>query len=399
VHSLRNLYRIGVGPSSSHTLGPAAAAQRIRERQPTAVRWEVTLFGSLAATGRGHGTDRAIIAALAPQPVTFTWQPDIELPFHPNAMEFTALADGNRVLETWRVYSVGGGALREEGEADITPVYPLSTMAALLAWTVAKREPLWRYVEACEDDDIFTYLGTCWKAMCECARRGLMQDGELPGGLRLKRRSRALFERAGKIRAMRVAAYAIAIMEENAAGQEVVTAPTCGACGIVPAVLIQLQKDGMLTERTILEALATAGLVGNLVKHNASISGAEVGCQGEVGTACAMAAAAATQILGGTPQQIEHAAEMALEHHLGLTCDPILGLVQMPCIERNGFAATRALDCAELAMCSEGEHRISFDEVVVALRETGRDLHRKYRETGTGGLAVLRPDTVWLMGS
>jgi L-serine dehydratase len=272
-------------------------------------------------------------------------------------------------------------------------------MAGLLAWSASSGKPLWEYVLACEDAAIGEHLDSCWQAMRRCLARGLEAHGELPGGLRLARRARAMLARAHGVRAVTVSAYALAVMEENAAGGEVVTAPTCGACGVVPAVLARLQGDLLAPDRDIRLALATAGLVGNLVKHNASISGAEIGCQGEVGTACAMAAAAATQLLGGTPPQIEHAAEMALEHHLGLTCDPVLGLVQMPCIERNAFAATRALDCAELALCSEGQHRISFDEVVVAMKNTGRDMHRKYRETGEGGLAALRPDPAWLMGS
>jgi L-serine dehydratase len=328
-----------------------------------------------------------------------TWHPDVDPPFHPNGMDFTAFDVNKNILGTWRIYSVGGGALKEEGEAEDAPVYTLTNMASILAWARQQNKGFPDLVRDCEGEAVFAHLAECWDAMRRCAQRGLAVDGILPGGLKLARRGRALFERSGKVRALRVAAHALAIMEENAAGGEMVTAPTCGACGIVPAVLIQLQGDLMCTDDVILDALATAGIIGNLVKHNASISGAEIGCQGEVGTACAMAAGAAAQLLGGTPAQIEHAAEMALEHHLGLTCDPVLGLVQMPCIERNGFAATRALDCAEIALCSNGEHRIAFDEVVAAMKATGHDLHRKYRETGTGGLAALRPDAVWMMGS
>ena len=399
MRSLRDLYRIGAGPSSSHTLGPSRAAARFRGRFPQAVRFRVDLLGSLAATGRGHGTDRALERALAPLPVEIVWHPDTDPPFHPNGMDFTALAEDGTTLGTWRVYSVGGGALREEGEAEDPPVYPQGTMAEILAWTQSTGRPISDLAREVEGDALFAHLADCWSAMRACAERGLAAEGVLPGGLRLRRRGRALMERAAGERARRVAAMALAVMEENAAGGEVVTAPTCGACGIVPAVLLQLQGDLLCDDATIHAALATAGLIGNLVKHNASISGAEVGCQGEVGTACAMAAGAATELLGGNPRQVEHAAEMALEHHLGLTCDPVLGLVQMPCIERNGFAATRALDCAEIALCGDGEHRISFDEVVSALKATGKDMHRKYRETGTGGLAALRPDAVWMMGS
>jgi L-serine dehydratase len=250
-----------------------------------------------------------------------------------------------------------------------------------------------------EGEALRAHLAACWTAMRAAVARGLEADGELPGGLRLRRRARAMLARSRGVRAVTVAAFALATMEENAAGGTVVTAPTCGACGVVPAVLLRLQGDLLAPDARILDALATAGLIGGLVKRNASISGAEVGCQGEVGTACAMAAAAAAELLGGSPPQVEHAAEMALEHHLGLTCDPVLGLVQMPCIERNAFAATRALDCAELALCSDGRHRIGFDEVVAAMLATGRDMHRKYRETGEGGLAALRAEPAWLMGS
>jgi len=399
MQSLRELYRIGIGPSSSHTMGPALAARQLRERHPQAHSFAVTLLGSLAATGRGHGTDRALIEALAPLPVTITWRPDEVPTFHPNGLELVALDAQGSELERWRVYSVGGGALRTEGEAEPEPVYSITSMADLLAWSHAQGQPLWQLVEACEGEDIYTHLDAWWQTMRRCLARGLEADGELPGGLRLKRRARAMLARSHALRGVTVSAFALAVMEENAAGHEVVTAPTCGACGIVPAVLARLQGDLMAPDRDIHRALATAGLIGNLVKRNASISGAEIGCQGEVGTACAMAAGAATQLMGGTPAQIEHAAEMALEHHLGLTCDPVLGLVQMPCIERNAFAATRAIDCAELALCSDGQHRISFDEAVATMKSTGMDLHRKYRETSEGGLAALKPTAAWLMGS
>lgn len=399
MQSLRELYRIGTGPSSSHTMGPALAAQRFAARVPQARSFTAELLGSLAATGRGHGTDTALVAAFAPRPVHIVWRPDETPTFHPNGLELVAHDEQGGELARWRVYSVGGGALREEGQPEPPAVYPITTMAGLLAWCATSGKPLWEYVLTCEDSNIGSHLDGCWQAMRRALARGLETSGILPGGLHLQRRAHAMLARARGVRAVTVAAYALAVMEENAAGGEVVTAPTCGACGVVPAVLARLQSDLFASDHDICLALATAGLVGNLVKHNASISGAEIGCQGEVGTACAMAAAAATQLLGGSPRQIEHAAEMALEHHLGLTCDPVLGLVQMPCIERNAFAATRALDCAELALCSDGQHRITFDEVVQAMKATGLDMHRKYRETGEGGLAALRPDPAWLMGS
>lgn len=380
-------------------MGPAAAAQRFAARFPQATRFTALLLGSLAATGRGHGTDVALQRMFAPRPVAITWRGDETPAFHPNGLELAAFDGADHELGRWRVYSVGGGALREEGEAEPPAVYTLSTMAGLLAWCATTGKPLWDYVLTCENPDIGDHLDLCWQTMKRTLARGLEASGELPGGLRLQRRARAMLARSRGVRAVTVSAFALAVMEENAAGGEVVTAPTCGACGVVPAVLARLQGDLLVPDKDIRHALATAGLVGNLVKRNASISGAEIGCQGEVGTACAMGAAAATQLLGGTPPQIEHAAEMALEHHLGLTCDPVLGLVQMPCIERNAFAATRALDCAELALCSDGQHRISFDEAVATMKRTGQDMHRKYRETGEGGLAAIRPDPAWLMGS
>jgi L-serine dehydratase len=398
MQSLRELYRIGTGPSSSHTMGPAIAAARFRARHPQAVRFQVDLLGSLAATGHGHGTDRALIQAFTPLPVDIRWHPEVEPKFHPNGLELLAYDAAGVELGRWRVFSVGGGALREEGEPEPPAVYEVTSMAELLAWCATQNKTMVDYVRA-REPEVFAHLATCWDAMRRCVGRGIAIDGELPGGLRLKRRARSMLAQARGIRAVSVSAFALAAMEENAAGNEMVTAPTCGASGIVPAVLVRLQGDLMAPDAVIHDALATAGMIGNLVKRNASISGAEIGCQGEVGTACAMAAGAATQLLGGSPSQIEHAAEMALEHHLGLTCDPVLGLVQIPCIERNAFAATRALDCAELALCSDGAHRISFDEAVMTMKTTGLDLHRKYRETSEGGLAAVKPGTAWLMGS
>ena len=399
MQSLRELYRIGFGPSSSHTMGPASAAISFRQKHPQAQGFSVLLYGSLAATGRGHGTDAVLLRMFAPHPTTIIWQPDQELPGHPNGMDLIAHDGGGCELGRWRGYSVGGGAVRAEGDGPAPGVYDLTSMVDILAWSAREAQPLWAYVIASEGTPILGYLAGCWQAMRRCLVRGLEAEGELPGGLRLQRRARRLVKRSGATRSSAVSAFALAIMEENAAGGEVVTAPTCGSCGIVPAVVARLQGELLIPDETVYQALATAGLVGNLVKTNASISGSEVGCQGEVGTACAMAAAAAAQLMGGNPWQIECAAEMGLEHHLGLTCDPVLGLVQMPCIERNALAATRALDCAELALCSDGKHRISFDEAVCAMAATGRDMHRKYRETAEGGLAALRPPPGWLMGS
>jgi len=392
MESLRELYRIGTGPSASHTLGPRAAAERFRARTPGAPRYRVALYGSLAATGRGHLTDAAVAGALAPAPVEIAWHPDATLPLHPNGMEFEALGTDGSVVDRWRVYSVGGGALREEGGAAPTAVYDRRTAAALLEWAAANGQPLWAHVLEREGPSIGEHLAEVWRVMDAAIERGLRAEGALPGPLRLGRKAASHLRKARGLaepfRGSGVrAAYALAVSEENAAGGRVVTAPTCGASGVLPAVLRYLQETLDCTDAEIHHALATAGLFGNVVKANASISGAEVGCQGEVGTACAMAAAAATQLLGGTPLQIEYAAEMGLEHHLGLTCDPVAGLVQIPCIERNAMAAARAIDSAAFALLSDGRHRISFDQVVAAMKSTGKDLPSLYRETAEGGLA------------
>jgi L-serine dehydratase len=387
--SLTELFRIGRGPSSSHTIGPQHAARQFRSQLMSAGSITVELFGSLAATGRGHGTDAAIAGELVGIAHVVVWNPDQELPLHPNGMRFTAYDDDLRAINRWEVYSVGGGALRDVDTAPPDPIYPFSTMAGVLEWCRVNHAPIWQAVEQ-YDPSARACLQRALGAMDACVDRGLQARGTLPGALGLQRKAadfHARAERAGGPNAW-LAAFALAAMEENAAGGVVVTAPTCGACGVVPAVL-RWHRMGGETEQNLLRALATAGLVGAIVKQNASISGAEVGCQGEVGTACAMAAAASCQLMGGTSAQIEYAAEMALEHHLGLTCDPVLGLVQMPCIERNAFAAIRAVDAAEFALVGDGRHHISFDEVVQAMALTGRDLHRRYRETAEGGLALV----------
>jgi L-serine dehydratase len=385
MESLRELYRIGAGPSSSHTMGPQRAALRFLERVPQAPSYRVTLYGSLGATGKGHLSDVALRRVFGERPLEIVWKPETILPFHPNGMDFEA---GDR---KWRVYSVGGGALREE-DAPLPPgVYPLDTMDAILAWCDEQGEPIWRLGEVHEGSGLWEHLGPVWAAMKEAIQRGLDAEGAMPGGLKLRRKAREVHLKARRSDPSRstglLSAYALAVMEENGSAGVVVTAPTCGACGALPAVLKYLEETLRCSERELLRALATAGLVGNLVKKNASISGAEVGCQGEVGTACAMGAAAAAQLLGGTPRQIEYAAEMGMEHHLGLTCDPVLGLVQIPCIERNAFAATRAVAAAEYALLTDGTHRVSFDAVVKTMKETGQALPGAFRETAQGGLA------------
>ncbi len=390
--TIREIYRIGYGPSSSHTMGPRKAAEIFVGRTQEAVSYVVTLYGSLAATGKGHMTDVAILDVL--KNATIRWEPDVFLPYHPNGMKFEALDTDGKVIDSWTVYSVGGGALEEEGKQgdELPEIYHLNTMTEILRYCEESGKSFWEYVEECEGKEIWDYLHDVWQVMCEAVERGIDAEGVLPGPLHLARKAASYYVKATgyrdnvRTRAL-VFAYALAVSEENAAGGRIVTAPTCGSCGVLPSVLYHVGKSKNFSEPRILRALATAGLFGNVVKHNASISGAEVGCQGEVGVACAMAAAAATQLFGGTPSQIEYAAEMGLEHHLGMTCDPVCGLVQIPCIERNAYAAARALDTNVYASFSDGLHRVSFDKVVEVMKETGHDLPSLYKETAQGGLA------------
>jgi len=395
--SLNELYRIGLGPSSSHTMGPRFAAQAFRAVLPAATaRVRVTLYGSLAATGRGHLTDLAVSAPFAPLPVDLVWAPERELPRHPNGLLFESLDDGGALRARRIVYSVGGGELwGEDGLAEGgEDVYPYASMDEILARGERDGLLLWELAGELEGPAIWPALEQVWDAMRRAIARGLDAEGRLPGELCVPRKASTYHARAQSLaghfgQTARLFAYALAVSEENAADGEVVTAPTCGACGVLPAVLNFLQQQSQLSDEKICRALASAGMIGNLIKRNASISGAEVGCQGEVGTACAMAAAAAAQLLGGSLRQIEYAAEMGLEHHLGLTCDPIGGYVQIPCIERNAIAAVRAVDCAAYALLSDGTHIVSFDEVVRTMAETGRDLKAGYRETAQGGLAKI----------
>ena len=394
--SIKELYRIGTGPSSSHTMGPRKAAEIFLKRHPDAAAFKVTLYGSLAATGKGHMTDVAITDTLQPQaPVEIVWQPKVFLPFHPNGMTFAATDTNGKLLENWTVYSIGGGALAENKEsapAESPDVYGMNSMTDILNWCEHTGKSYWEYVKECESSDLWDYLAEVWKTMQESIRRGLEAEGVLPGPLNLRRKAATYYIKATGYRQSLqsrglVFAYALAVSEENASGGRIVTAPTCGSCGVVPAVLYHLQKSRDFSDLRILRALATAGLVGNIVKQNASISGAEVGCQGEVGVACAMASAAANQLFGGSPAQIEYAAEMGLEHHLGMTCDPVCGLVQIPCIERNAYAAARALDANLYSAFTDGGHRVSFDKVVEVMKQTGHDLPSLYKETSEGGLA------------
>lgn len=395
--TIREIYRIGNGPSSSHTMAPKKAAGIFLAKHPEAKRFKVTLYGSLAATGKGHLTDMAILSVLQPQAeVEIAWQPKTFLPFHPNAMTFASYDGNGKLTDNWTVYSIGGGALAEKDrEIEETPmedIYSMTKMSEILHWCEKTGKSYWEYVKECEDKNIWDYLFQVWKTMKEAIERGLEQEGVLPGPLNLRRKAATYHIRAtGYRESLRsrglVFSYALAVSEENASGGKIVTAPTCGSCGVMPAVLYHLQKSRDFSDTRILRALATAGLIGNIVKTNASISGAEVGCQGEVGVACAMASAAANQLFGGSPSQIEYAAEMGLEHHLGMTCDPVCGLVQIPCIERNAYAAARALDANLYASFTDGMHRVSFDKVVEVMKQTGHDLPSLYKETGEGGLA------------
>lgn len=395
METIAKIYKIGYGPSSSHTMGPRKAAVIFLERFPNAHRYRVTLYGSLAATGKGHLTDITIIETIGKDKLELLWEPTVFLPFHPNGMKFEALDAQEILLGEWTTFSVGGGDIADETTLDeIQNIYEMNTMHDILKWCQANGRTFWEYVEICEGPEIWNYLGTVWEAMKDAIHRGLENEGVLPGIIQLPRKASSYLIKAKssqgtlQSRSM-VFAYALAVSEENAAGGVIVTAPTCGSCGVIPAVMYHMQERYGFSEQKILRALATAGLIGNLVKENASISGAQVGCQGEIGTACAMASGAATQLFGGTPAQIEYAAEMGLEHHLGLTCDPVAGLVQIPCIERNAFAAARALDSSAFAAHSDGSHHISFDKVVMTMKQTGNDLPSLYKETSEGGLAIF----------
>jgi L-serine dehydratase len=393
MYSLKELYRIGKGPSSSHTIGPERACKLFLDKYPQADSFVVRLYGSLAKTGDGHGTGKVIESVL--KNVTIEYDEEMEC-LHPNTMDLIAYMGASKVGEM-RVYSIGGGAIRIEGEEseEGEEVYSLSTMAEIRAYCKNKGMRLYEYVFESEGADLRAYLLKVWKTMQEAVTRGVQQTGVLPGGLEVERRAKILYDgivedEGAEIRENRlVCAYAFAVSEENASGGTIVTAPTCGACGVLPAVLKYAQERKSYTDEQIINALATAGLIGNLIKTNASISGAECGCQAEIGSACCMATAALAELRGLSLGQIEYAAEVAMEHHLGLTCDPICGLVQIPCIERNAVAAMRAINAASLAYFLSDSRKISFDLVIQTMYETGKDLHKSYRETAEGGLAKL----------
>lgn len=398
MESLRELYRYGHGPSSSHTMGPRKAAKDFLPKYDSADHYVCELYGSLAATGKGHLTDDAIKSVFIDRPLEFIWSPDVFKPLHPNALEFRAFDKSNKLLGSETYYSVGGGKVVDEkhfGEK-AEDVYPdlFSHMDNILRYCDKEGLQIWEIATKYEGPEILDYMDEIWTIMEDSIERGLLAEGVLKGGLKLQRKACSYHTQACDFSGplgytSKAISYSLAVAEENAAGGKIVTAPTCGSCGVLPGVLHYLQKCYNIPRVKVLRSLLVAGIVGNVIKTTGSISGAEVGCQGEIGSACAMASAAATYLLGGSIYQIEYAAEMGLEHHLGLTCDPMMGLVQIPCIERNAMATMRALNHATFALLSDGRHRVSFDNVIKVMMETGEALPYMFKETARGGLATV----------
>ena len=396
--SIREIYKIGKGPSSSHTMGPERAARLFREKYPEADRFRVILYGSLSKTGVGHGTDRVIRQVLSPLPTEIVFSQEELSGFHPNTLDFIAIQE-DRELGQLRVESVGGGDIRipgQPGAAEGEEVYIEHSFAEIkdfCKWRYIGT--LSEYVELNEGPEIWDFLMEVWQTMKAAIAEGLAAEGVLPGGLNVQRKAKYLYDQQitvdepGLREFRHIAAYAYAVAEQNADNGTIVTAPTCGACGVLPAVLKYAQDTKGFTDEQIIRGLATAGIIGNLTKRNASISGAEAGCQAEIGTACSMAAAALAELYRQTLDQVEYAAEVAMEHHLGLTCDPICGLVQIPCIERNAVAAVRAMNACNLSYLLTGSRNISYDMVCRAMHETGINLNHRFRETSEGGLAKL----------
>lgn len=394
--SLVELYKIGRGPSSSHTIGPEKACKIFMEENPDADGFKAVLYGSLAKTGEGHGTDRVIKKTMHPVPVNVKFNYTEENIPHPNTMDLIALKNNKEIAKA-RVFSVGGGAIRFENRKahETENVYRHSSFSDIAAYCKENNIRLWQFPERFENKDFHDYMKKIWGAMKTSISKGLEDEGILPGGLNVQKKAKQLFEhehidespvtRENRL----VCAYAFAVSEQNAAGETIVTAPTCGAAGVVPAVLYYHQQKNGYSDEQIIHALLTAGIVGNLIKTNASISGAECGCQAEVGTACAMAAAALGELFGLSIDKIEYAAEISIEHHLGLTCDPICGLVQIPCIERNAVAAMRAINAVNIASFLSGTRKISLDNIIKVMKETGLDLSNRYKETSEAGMAKI----------
>ncbi len=396
--SIREIYKIGKGPSSSHTMGPERAAQYFKAGHPEAEGFQVILYGSLSKTGVGHGTDRVLREVLSPLPTQIIFSEEaLPASAHPNTMDFIAIAGGEET-DRIRFESIGGGDIRIAGQADgkseeVYIEHSFAEIADFCKWRYI--HTLSDYVELNEGPEIWDFLMEVWQAMKNAIDEGLSKTGVLPGGLNVQRKAKYLYEQKpcndepGLVEFQKIAAYAYAVAEQNADNGTVVTAPTCGACGVLPAVLKYAQVTKGFSDEKICRALATAGIIGNLTKTNASISGAECGCQAEIGTACSMAAAALAELYEQNLDQVEYAAEVAMEHHLGLTCDPICGLVQIPCIERNAVAAMRAMNACNLSYFLTGSRNISYDMVCRAMKETGENLNHRFRETSEGGLAKL----------
>lgn len=387
MESIRELYKIGKGPSSSHTMGPERIAKEIKEKYPNK-HYKVILYGSLAYTGKGHLTDKVIKEILPDSEVEFCYDKEVE---HPNTVDIL-MYENDSLITQERYYSIGGGSILRKGDKlkEKENVYPHKNFEEIKDYCLKNNLRLYEYVYKFEDPSIKEYLELVWDTMKKTIHEGLHSEGVLPGPLEVKRKARSLLynkSQKNSIELRLVSAYAYSVSEVNASGGTVVTAPTCGAAGVLPAVLYYLRDIQKYPDLAIIDALATAGLIGNIVKHNASISGAEAGCQAEIGTACSMAAAAYSELTNGKLDNIEYASEIALEHHLGLTCDPILGYVQIPCIERNAVAAHRAINASELSYLLMGTRKVSFDTVVKTMKETGYDLNSNYRETSLGGLA------------
>lgn len=392
--SLKQLYKVGVGPSSSHTMGPVKATERFLSQYDGYDSYTVTLYGSLALTGEGHGTDRAVLKAFGNRKVNVVLDKTTKC-IHPNTIEFTAEKEGETPVKM-QVFSIGGGEILVAGETHVEgkEVYAEKNFHEIKKYCKQNNLRFWEYAVRFEGEEILKFIKEIWKTMHDCVHEGLEAEGILPGGLNVARRAKKLHNCTNDLtryikRDRIVSAYAFAVGEQNASGGVVVTAPTCGASGVIPAVFSYAKEHQGHTDHEIWRALLTAGIVGNVIKTNASISGAECGCQAEIGAACAMAAAGLAELYGLGLDEIEYSAEVALEHHLGLTCDPVCGLVQIPCIERNAVGAMRAINAVSLANFLAEGRKISFDTVVKAMYETGRDISERYRETSEGGLAKL----------
>ena len=392
--SLKELFKIGCGPSSSHTMGPERAAKKFGKENENAESFRVELYGSLAATGKGHLTDWIIEETLKPRHTEIVWMPEYVHPYHTNGMKFIALDKEGNTLNEWLVFSVGGGTIKDlsDSGSKTEEVYKLNKLDDIIKWCKENNKELWQYVEECEGKEIWNHLKDILDTMHNAVSEGIEKDGILPGKLRLQRRAKGFYDKIKgqhnyHVITKKIFAYALAVAEQNSSAGTIVTAPTCGAAGVIPGLLRAMREEHSLDEETCLKALAIGGLIGNLIKQNATISGAEAGCQAEIGAACSMASAMAAYILGGTLEQIEYAAEMGMEHHLGMTCDPVGGYVQIPCIERNAIVAVRSLNTADYALSTDGHHTISFDQVVITMKETGKDMCPSYKETSIGGLA------------